>query len=174
MQPLCLTENVTVQTGTGEMIKIDCNTKNGSEYYFDTEKITITYYRTSKLPLSKFSMIFTPLKMKTRMYTSCGFDCFSDLYCIDQSLVCDRYKNCPNNVDEANCEYSHQHEPLSFRAKIILFIVLVFIISFAVLSIIICYCYCGITNHHLINKERKSIHEEVEEIGGVTSPLLST
>lgn len=40
------------------------------------------------------------------MYTACAFDCFSDTYCIDRSLVCDRYKNCPNNVDEANCEYS--------------------------------------------------------------------
>ncbi len=40
------------------------------------------------------------------MYTPCGFDCFTDRYCIDRSLVCDRFKNCPNGVDEANCEYS--------------------------------------------------------------------
>ncbi len=85
----------------------------------------MTYYRTSKLPISKFSMILTPLKLKTSMklrkeifvflmkyfypvgmYTSCAFDCFSDIYCIDRTLVCDRYKNCPNGVDEANCEYS--------------------------------------------------------------------
>jgi len=46
-------------------ITIDCNTKNGTEYFFDTEQLTVTYYRTEKLPLSKFSMIVTPLKMKT-------------------------------------------------------------------------------------------------------------
>ncbi len=40
------------------------------------------------------------------MYSLCGFDCFTDTYCIDRSLVCDRFKNCPNNVDEAHCEYS--------------------------------------------------------------------
>lgn len=40
------------------------------------------------------------------MYSTCGFDCFSDTYCIHSSLVCDRYRNCPNNVDEAHCEYS--------------------------------------------------------------------
>ncbi len=40
------------------------------------------------------------------MYSTCGFDCFTDTYCIDRSLVCDRFQNCPNNVDEANCEYS--------------------------------------------------------------------
>ncbi len=40
------------------------------------------------------------------MYSLCAFDCFTDTYCIDRSLVCDRFKNCPNNVDEAYCEYS--------------------------------------------------------------------
>lgn len=112
------------------------------------------------------------------MYTTCAFDCFSDIYCIDRSLVCDRYKNCPNNVDEANCEYSknliffkflydknefslgHQHEPLSFRAKILLFLVLLTIISFALASILICYFCCGVTEAHsrssLAHRERKS------------------
>ena len=85
--------------------------------------MTITYYRSEKLPLSKFTMIVTPLRMKTSMirkytfffkpccivlgiYTACDFDCFSDMFCIDRSLVCDRYKNCPNSVDEAYCSYS--------------------------------------------------------------------
>jgi len=114
------------------------------------------------------------------MYTSCAFDCFSDTYCIDRTLVCDRYKNCPNGVDEANCEYSkyihfyfniqsfihlgHHHQPLSFQSKIILFIVLLIIISLALSSILICYFCCEVTNnnndnnHHLsfTNKERKS------------------
>ncbi|CAF4124523.1 unnamed protein product [Rotaria sp. Silwood2] len=175
MQPLCLTENVTVRAESGEMITIDCNTKNGSEYYFDTEQLTIIYVRTEKLPLSKFSMIVTPLKLKTRTYTKCAFDCFSDTYCIDQSLVCDRYKNCPNNVDEAQCEYSHHHEPLSYRSKVILFFVLLIIISSAVSSILICFFCCGVSKSNHMNtaiKERRSTHAGVEESGAVVTPLL--
>jgi hypothetical protein len=174
--PLCSIENVTIKAGSGELISIDCNTNNGSEYYFNTEHITVTYYRTSKLPISKFSMILTPLKLKTRMYTSCAFDCFSDIYCIDRTLVCDRYKNCPNGVDEANCEYSHHHQPLSFQAKILLFFVLLIIISITLSSILICYFCCepktNNDNHRLsfINKERKSLHTGIEETG---APLLS-
>ena len=174
-------------------ISIDCHTKNGSEYFFDTERITVIYHRSQKLPLSKFSMIVTPMKLKTRqfrarrerknqsvfllgMYSQCGFDCFSDTYCIHSSLVCDRYRNCPNQVDEAQCEYSrscetigerstreisalgHHHEPLSVRSKIILFFVLLTIISMAISSILICYLCCGIAHSHrlhLLNKDRK-------------------
>ncbi|UJR08459.1 hypothetical protein I4U23_012729 [Adineta vaga] len=158
-KPLCLTENVTVTAGTGEKINIDCNTPNGSEYYFDTEHLTVTYYRSSKLPLSKFSLLVTPLKIKTRMYTPCAFDCFSDTHCIERSLVCDRYKNCPNGVDEANCDYIHHHEPLSFQAKIILFFVLLTIISVA----------------FFITRDRKSLHDTgFEENRAATSPLLSS
>jgi hypothetical protein len=40
------------------------------------------------------------------MFSSCGFDCFTDKYCIHPSLVCDRYRNCPNHSDEGYCEYS--------------------------------------------------------------------
>lgn len=54
----------------------------------------------------------------------------------------------------------HQHEPLSFRAKILLFLVLLTIISFALSSILICYFCCGVTNSHnrpsLAHKDRKS------------------
>ncbi|CAF1130444.1 unnamed protein product [Adineta steineri] len=178
-QPLCLTENITIKAGSGEMINIDCNTQNGSEYYFDTEQLTVTYYRSEKLPLSKFSMVVTPLKIKTRMYTPCNFDCFSDTYCIERSLVCDRYKNCPNGVDEANCEYGHHHEPLSFRAKVILFFVLVSVILFAICSILFCYFCCEVTNQNnrlsFITRDRKSAHETgIEEYSGVVSPLLSS
>jgi hypothetical protein len=122
--PSCATENVTIQSESGEtviralvvtcvkrwsshfvQINIDCHTMNGSEYLLDTERLTIVYQRTAKFPISKFSMVVTPLKLKTRMYGSCGFDCFSDTYCIDRSLVCDRYRNCPNHVDEGHCDY---------------------------------------------------------------------
>lgn len=172
--PLCLTENITIRADTGEKIHINCSTKNGSEYYLDSENLQIIYSRKAKLPISKFSMIVTPMKLKTRMYTTCAFDCFSDIYCIDRSLVCDRYKNCPNNVDEANCEYSHQHEPLSFRAKILLFLVLLTIISFALASILICYFCCGVTEAHsrssLAHRERKS---NAHDTGAVGTPLLS-
>lgn len=111
------------------------------------------------------------------MYSPCGFDCFSDTYCIHTSLVCDRYRNCPNNVDEAHCEYSssillfhrfsivfllfssgHHHEPLSFRAKIILFAVLMTILTLAVSSILICYLCCGIVHNNRLStmtKDRK-------------------
>ncbi|CAF2140510.1 unnamed protein product [Rotaria magnacalcarata] len=173
-QPLCSTENVTVTSESGETILIDCRTKNGSEYFFDTELLTIKYHRSQKLPLSKFSMVVTPLKIKTRMYSKCGFDCFSDSHCIDRSLVCDRYKNCPNNVDEAYCEYSHHHEPLSLRAKLILSFVLLTIISLTVSSILICYFCCGITDNNLgmTSKERNSTHSDTEETGIAVNPLL--
>ncbi|CAF3311005.1 unnamed protein product [Rotaria socialis] len=172
-QPLCSTENVTVTSESGETTLIDCHTKNGTEYFFDTELLTIEYHRSKKLPLSKFSMVVTPLKIKTRMYSKCGFDCFSDKYCIDRSLVCDRYKNCPNNVDEAYCEYSHHHEPLSFRAKLILSFVLLTIITLTVSSILICYFCCGITDNNLgtTSKERKSLHGDREETDVAVSPL---
>ncbi|CAF0902847.1 unnamed protein product [Adineta ricciae] len=175
--PLCLTENVTVIAGTEETIHINCNTPNGSEYYFDTERLTILYHRSEKLPLSKFSMIVTPLKLKTRMYTACGFDCFSDTHCIEQSLVCDRYRNCPNGVDEANCEYSHHHEPLSFRGKIILFFILMIIMSVAVSIIFGCYFCCKVNKNNnrlsFITRDRKSIAgADFEEIRAVHSPLI--
>ena len=81
--PLCLTETVIIQSETGEtvysiffarsyhlpplflQIVINCDAKNGSEYYLNTERISITYYRTAKFPISQFSMIVTPLKIKT-------------------------------------------------------------------------------------------------------------
>jgi hypothetical protein len=53
------------------------------------------------------------------MYTSCAFDCFSDTFCIDQSLVCDRYKNCPNGVDEAHCDYSRFFDLKYYLEKIL-------------------------------------------------------
>jgi hypothetical protein len=49
-------------------IAIDCNTTDGSEYYLNTERLTIIYYRTAKFPISKFAMIVTPLKIKTRKF----------------------------------------------------------------------------------------------------------
>jgi hypothetical protein len=107
------------------------------------------------------------------MYSLCAFDCFTDTYCIDRSLVCDRFKNCPNNVDEAHCEYSkcffliwkfysynlidNHRPPISFRSKIILFTVLLTIISFDISSILICYFCCGISSRNRADsKERKS------------------
>ena len=89
----------------------------------------------------------------------------------------------------------HQHEPLSFHAKIILFFVLLIIISFAVSSILICYFCCGITNTNrlsYLDKDRKSSRKknreilflfnssshldqaEFEETGAVATPLLSS
>jgi len=47
-------------------IHINCSTKNGSEYYLDSENLQIIYSRKAKLPISKFSMIVTPMKLKTR------------------------------------------------------------------------------------------------------------
>lgn len=68
-----------------------------NDYYAD--EIENTYVESE----DKINCLFV---FQIGMYTTCAFDCFSDIYCIDRSLVCDRYKNCPNNVDEANCEYS--------------------------------------------------------------------
>lgn len=176
VHPLCSTENVTIQAESGETIFIDCHTPNGNEYFFDTERITIIYHRSEKLPLSKFSLVVTPMKMKTRMYSPCGFDCFSDTYCIHTSLVCDRYRNCPNNVDEAHCEYSHHHEPLSFRAKIILFVVLMTILTLAISSILICYLCCGIVHNNRLStmsKDRKQSRAVLEETRFASKPLLA-
>ena len=112
------------------------------------------------------------------MYTACGFDCFSDTHCIERSLVCDRYRNCPNGTDEANCEYSpyrvhkfiaknrhilvlgHHHEPLSFRGKVILFAILMIIVSTAVSIIFGCYFCCKVNKNNnrlsFITRDRKS------------------
>lgn len=54
------------------------------------------------------------------MYSLCGFDCFTDTYCIDRSLVCDRFRNCPNNVDEAHCEYSKNLFVFNFKNLILI------------------------------------------------------
>ncbi|CAF2730749.1 unnamed protein product [Rotaria sp. Silwood2] len=173
--PLCLSEDVTIVSESGEKIFIDCNVTDGSEYYLDTEKLTIIYDRRQKFPLSPFSMVVTPLKIKTRMYTLCGFDCFTDTYCIDRSLLCDRFQNCPNNVDEAHCEYHHNQPALSLQAKIILLVILLMIISFDVFSILICYFCCGISNqHHHTVKDIKRTPAILEEGAAVTPLLQST
>jgi len=165
--PFCLTENVFIQSETGETIVINCNATDGSEYYLNTERIKIIYYRTVKFPISNFAMVVTPLKIKTRMYSVCGFDCFTDTYCIDRSLVCDRFKNCPNNLDEAHCDYNIHRPPISFRSKIILFTVLLIIISFDVCSILICYFCCGISNRNRTDlPERKLTIPSILEEGG--------
>ncbi len=108
------------------------------------------------------------------MYSLCGFDCFTDTYCIDRSLVCDRFQNCPNNVDEAQCDYSRfflsilffvknlisidiHRPPISFQSKVILLTVLLMMISFDVFSILICYFCCGISSRNRLDvKEQKS------------------
>ncbi|CAF0991379.1 unnamed protein product [Rotaria sp. Silwood1] len=173
--PLCSTEDVTIISESGEKIFIDCNVTDGSEYYLDTEKLTIIYDRREKFPLSPFAMIVTPLKIKTRMFTLCGFDCFTDTYCIDRSLLCDRFQNCPNNVDEAHCEYHHNHPSLSLQAKIILLAVLLTIISFDVFSILICYFCCGISNQrHNDMKDEKRTPTLLEEGAAVATPLLQS
>ncbi|CAF1448350.1 unnamed protein product [Adineta steineri] len=169
--PTCLTENVIIESETGETTIIDCNATNGTEYYINTERLTVIYYRLEKFPISKFSMVVTPLKIKTRMYTPCGFDCFTDTYCIDRSLVCDRFRNCPNDIDEAHCEYSQHRPPLSFHGKIALLIVLSMIISVDISSILICYFCCGISNRNRLNsKDRKQLIINVEE-GGAPPPI---
>ncbi|CAF0824013.1 unnamed protein product, partial [Didymodactylos carnosus] len=61
---LCTIENVTIITQLNEKLYIDCNTTLDSEYFFDADNVTIIYQRTSKLPISKFTMIVTPLKLK--------------------------------------------------------------------------------------------------------------
>lgn len=53
----------------------------------------------------------------------------------------------------------NQRKPLSLRSKIILMIVLSMLISFDVVSILVCYFCCGISNQNrfeLIQKKRKS------------------
>lgn len=91
----------------------------------------------------------------------------------------------------------HQHEPLSFRSKIILFFVLLTIISSSLSSILICYFCCKISNNNnnclsFITKDRKtginflinkyfSLHSlfhlafdpGIQEIGAAATPLLS-
>lgn len=174
--PLCSTERVVILAETGETIIIQCNATDGSEYFLDTENLKIIYYRTEKFPLSDFSMIVTPLKIKTRMYSPCGFDCFTDTYCIDRSLVCDRFQNCPNKVDEAHCEYSNHRPPISFRSKILLFSVLLTIITFDISSILICYFCCSVSNPNRLDaKERKMTSPSATEEGGaIVTPLLQS
>ncbi|CAF1178985.1 unnamed protein product [Rotaria sordida] len=172
--PLCLSENVTIQSESGEKIIIDCNVTEGSEYYLDTEKLTITFDRREKFPISKFAMIVTPLKIKTRMFTLCGFDCFTDTYCIDRSLICDRYQNCPNNVDEAQCDYHHTQPSLSLQAKIILLVVLLTIISFDIFSILFCYFCCGISNQHDLDIKEGKRSPTILEEGAAATPLLQS
>jgi len=177
--PTCLTEIVTIESNSGEKVVINCQSPDGSEYFFDADKLTIVYERSEKFPLSKFSMIVTPLKWKSRMYTSCGFDCFNDTYCIDRSLVCDRYRNCPNHIDEAQCDYHTQRKPMSFRSKLILLIFLLTIISFDVCSILICYFCCGVRqeNRLSVSKQKnnsKSTAIMLEEGAATTTPLLES
>ena len=53
----------------------------------------------------------------------------------------------------------NQRKPLSFRAKIILLVVLLLMITFDVSSIMICYFCCGISSRNRLglgNKTRKS------------------
>nr|BAJ96645.1 predicted protein [Hordeum vulgare subsp. vulgare] len=173
--PTCRTEYVIIEAETGEMISIDCNTTEGAEYYLDTERLKVVYHRLEKFPISKFSMVVTPLKFKTRMFTPCGFDCFTDTFCIDRSLVCDRYQNCPNRVDESHCEYSNNRPSLSFHGKIALFAVLLVIISVDVSSILICYFCCGISNRNRLgSKDRKSAPTTIEEGAAPGTPLLQS
>ncbi|UJR37793.1 hypothetical protein I4U23_030484 [Adineta vaga] len=173
--PTCLTETVIIEAQTGETIVIHCNATEGAEYYLDTERLTVLYYRLEKLPISKFSMVVTPLKIKTRKYSACGFDCFTDTYCIDRSLLCDRFQNCPNRVDEAYCEYSQNRPSLSFHGKVALFTVLLIMISVDISSILICYFCCGISSRNRLGlKERKSAPTAVEEGAAPGTPLLQS
>lgn len=94
--PLCSSENVTIKSESGEKviwkqklisfyiliniafdlflkITIDCTANEGSEYYLDTEKLTITYDRRQKFPLSPFAMVVTPLKVKTSILKNKNF-----------------------------------------------------------------------------------------------------
>ncbi|CAF4437050.1 unnamed protein product [Rotaria socialis] len=175
--PLCASEYVDIHSESGEKITIDCHSKEGSEYYLDTERLKIVYDRRKKFPISPFSMLVTPLKYKTRMYSLCGFDCFTDTYCIDRSLICDRFQNCPNNnIDEAQCEYNHIPPSISSTGKIILLVVLSLIVVFDISSILVCYFCCGINSPstHGVKNEKHNFSPEVLEEGAAVSLLAQS